>query len=293
MKINYIEPGNENNYFWFIKILIKIVLYRLPFVYQIWQKIGIFRHGKMDNVDYAIEKFFMHIRDLNIDIKNIKGKTILELGPGDSAASALIACSLGAKCILIDANNFISNKIDFYYQLEKRLTEMNYNPPKVNGIKNIHEILKLCNSDYHIEGKTSIKLIKSKSIDLIFSTAVLEHLKLDEFEIIIKEMRRILKDDGFTSHEIDLKDHLNKSLNNLRFSSWIWESNLFSNSGFYTNRLRYSQIIKIFETSGFNVQILKQKKWNKYPINIKLINKEFRNELNEELLISSFNLITN
>ena len=293
MKINYIEPGNKNNYFWFIKILIKIILYRLPFVYQIWQKIGIFRHGKMDNIDYAIEKFFMHIRDLNIDIKNIKGKTILELGPGDSAASALIACSLGAKCILIDANNFISNKIDFYYQLEKRLLEMNYNPPKINGIKNIHEILKLCKSDYYIEGEKSIKLIKSNSIDLIFSTAVLEHLKLDEFEIIIKEMRRILKNDGFTSHEVDLKDHLNKSLNNLRFSSRIWESNLFSNSGFYTNRLRYSQIIKIFETSGFNVQILRQKKWNRYPINIKLINKEFRNELNEELLISSFNLITN
>ena len=293
MKINYIEPGNKNNYFWFIKILIKIILYRLPFVYQIWQKIGIFRHGKMDNIDYAIEKFFMHISDLNIDIKNIKGKTILELGPGDSAASALIACSLGAKCILIDANNFISNKIDFYYQLEKRLLEMNYNPPKINGIKNIHEILKLCKSDYYIEGKKSIKLIKSNSIDLIFSTAVLEHLKLDEFEIIIKEMRRILKNDGFTSHEVDLKDHLNKSLNNLRFSSRIWESNLFSNSGFYTNRLRYSQIIKIFEKSGFNVQIIKQKKWNKYPINIKLINKEFRNELDEELLISSFNLITN
>ena len=293
MKINYIEPGNKNNYFWFIKILIKIILYRLPFVYQIWQKIGIFRHGKMDNIDYAIEKFFMHIRDLNIDIKNIKGKTILELGPGDSAASALIACSLGAKCILIDANNFISNKIDFYYQLEKRLLEMNYNPPKINGIKNIHEILKLCKSDYYIEGEKSIKLIKSNSIDLIFSTAVLEHLKLDEFEIIIKEMRRILKNDGFTSHEVDLKDHLNKSLNNQRFSSRIWESNLFSNSGFYTNRLRYSQIIKIFETSGFNVRILRQKKWNRYPINIKLINKEFRNELNEELLISSFNLITN
>ena len=105
-------------------------------------------------------------------------------------------------------------------------------------------------------------------------------------------MRRILKDDGFI-FQIWFDPDLNKSLNNLRFSSWIWESNLFSNSGFYTNRLRYSQIIKIFETSGFNVQILKQKKWNKYPINIKLINKEFRNELNEELLISSFNLIKN
>jgi predicted SAM-dependent methyltransferase len=293
MKIEYIDPGNKNNYFWFLKILIKIILYRLPFAYQIWQKIGIFRHGKMDDVDYAINTFFMHIRDLNLDIKKMKGKTILELGPGDSAATALIASSLGAKCILVDTNNFISNKINFYYKLEKKLLEMNYNPPKIHKINNVQDLLKLCNSHYFVEGKQSMKSIKSNSVDLIFSMAVLEHLKLNEFETIIKEMRRVLKDDGLTSHEVDLKDHLNKSLNNLRFSKKIWESKTFSNSGFYTNRIRYSKIINIFEASGFKVQILRKKMWNKYPIDINLIDNEFRFEPNDELLISSFNLITN
>ena len=291
MKIDYIEPGNKNNYFWIFKILLKVILSRLPLAYQIWQKVGIFRHGQMDNVDYAIEKFFMHIEDLNLDEKKISGKTILELGPGDSVASALIACSLGAKCILIDTNDFISNKIQFYHILEKRLKEMNYNPPNIQNTKDVYEILKLCNSYYYVQGKQSMKLIKSNSVDLIFSTAVLEHLKLNEFGIIINEMRRVLKKDGLTSHEVDLKDHLNKSLNNLRFSKRIWESKFFSNSGFYTNRIRYSEIIKIFETNGFNVQILRKKMWNKFPIDINSVHKDFRDEPSEEILISSFNLI--
>ena len=115
--------------------------------------------------------------------------------------------------------------------------------------------------------------------------------KLNEFGIIINEMRRVLKKDGLTSHEVDLKDHLNKSLNNLRFSKRIWESKFFSNSGFYTNRIRYSEIIKIFETNGFNVQILRKKMWNKFPIDINSVHKDFRDEPSEEILISSFNLI--
>ena len=52
-----------------------------------------------------------------------------------------------------------------------------------------------------------------------------EQAELDIFEETVYQLRRILKKDGLTSHEIDLKDHLSYSLNNLRFSKNLWESN--------------------------------------------------------------------
>jgi len=292
MKIEYAEAGNKNNYFWIIKIILKIILFRLPFAYQVWKKIGIFRHGKMDNVDYAFNTFLMHIKNLNLDINDIQGKVVLEIGPGDSVATALIVSSLGAKCILIDANNFISNNLDFYQKLHKKLLNFGLNPPDIKQSKNISEILQICNSHYYIEGLSSLKNIDSESIDLIFSTAVLEHIKLNEFKFTIDELKRVLKPGGLSSHEIDLKDHLNMSLNNLRFSEKLWESNLFSESGFYTNRIRYRKIIKIFESSGFKVETISKKIWKDYPLDIKSINDEFKNESVEQMLISSFNLIT-
>jgi len=46
----------------------------------------------------------------------------------------------------------------------------------------------------------------------------LEHIRKKEFVDTIIETKRILKPNGICSHEIDLRDHLNESLNNLRFS---------------------------------------------------------------------------
>ena len=75
-------------------------------------------------------------------------------------------------------------------------------------------------------------LIKSDSIDYIFSHSVLEHIRLFELEETINQMYRILKKGGFVSHNINYKDHLDEGLNNLRFPTSLWESNLFANSGF-------------------------------------------------------------
>lgn len=63
-----------------------------------------------------------------------------------------------------------------------------------------------------------------------------------------------LKQNGLISSRIDIRDHIEHSLNNLRFSNKMWESNFMKNSGFYTNRIRYFQMLDIFNKTGFNVQ---------------------------------------
>jgi hypothetical protein len=46
---------------WWFKIMAKIILSRLPFSYKVWQRLGIFRHGYMDQSSYALHVFNEHV----------------------------------------------------------------------------------------------------------------------------------------------------------------------------------------------------------------------------------------
>lgn len=140
-------------------------------------------------------------------------------------------------------------------------------------------------------GLESLRSLSNETVDFIFSQAVLEHISLSDFSNVIKETYRILKFGGVASHKIDLKDHLGGSLNNLRFSKMVWESNLFSLSGFYTNRLRASEIVELFKESCFNIVGYKESRWEEIPISRDLIHPEFACLTKNDLLISGVEIV--
>ena len=119
---------------------------------------------------------------------------------------------------------------------------------------------------YHTGGLESLRAIPDNSVDFIWSQAVLEHVRKADFLDTLREMQRVLGTHGVCSHRIDLTDHLGGSLNNLRFSYRIWESTLFSSSGFYTNRIRYSEMLRLFGEAGFDVQVCGIDRWPSLPI---------------------------
>ena len=63
---------------WWFKLLIKIVLSRLPISYKRWKIIGIFSHGAMSNEEYSINVFNNHIRDLKIN-NDLKDKLFMKV----------------------------------------------------------------------------------------------------------------------------------------------------------------------------------------------------------------------
>ena len=133
------------------------------------------------------------------------------------------------------------------------------------SFSSVEEMLKQCGAQYLTNGLSSIRTIPSKTVDFIWSQAVLEHVWKREFTEMATEWHRILKPSGFASHEVDLVDHLNHALNNLRFSEAVWESKLFRTSGFYTNRIRFSQMLRIFEQCRFAVRIKAKICWQQMP----------------------------
>jgi len=124
-----------------------------------------------------------------------------------------------------------------------------------------------------------------------FSNAVLEHIPKEEFTQLLFELKRILKKDGICSHRVDLKDHLGGGLNNLRFSSSVWEGSLFRRSGFYTNRIRYGQMLLMFDQAGFSWKVTRKDTWEKLPIVRSSLNVEFQSIPDDDLLISGFDVV--
>lgn len=277
---------------WWGKLLAKLVLSHLPVNYRVWQRLGLFRHGKMDHHAYLVGVFNSHLKRSGFE-NGIAGKTILELGPGDSVGTALVAASQGARSILLDTGAYAVRNIGFYRSLASELSRLGLNPPDLSGVSSLEGVLKACNAIYLTQGLTSLSEIATGSVDLIFSHAVLEHVRRHEFDQTVRECRRVIVPSGKVSHRVDLEDHLGGGLNNLRFSHRIWESQPFVESGFYTNRLRCSEMINAFRASGFDVELLACNSYPELPISRRALNEEFVNWPDDELMIRGFTVVLN
>lgn len=276
---------------WWVKISAKIILSRLPFGYALWQKIGLFRHGHMDRADYVLATFREHVSRAGMH-GALNGKVILELGPGDSIATAILAHCYGARAILLDAGSYATKELSGYKRLASELKRLGVvNVPNFDTAQSLDDVLDACDALYLTGGLKSFANIDNDSVDFIFSQAVLEHVRKHEFMETMKECFRVLKSEGSASHRVDLKDHLDSSLNNLRFSEEIWESGFFSSSGFYTNRIRFSEMIHYFEDACFSVDVLHVDRWEKLPLSRKVMDGQFSQLPEEELNVSGFDVL--
>tara|TARA_Y100000031_G_scaffold77340_1_gene85046 strand:- start:78133 stop:78996 length:864 start_codon:yes stop_codon:yes gene_type:complete len=279
------------SHFWPLKIASKMVLSRLPIGYGFWKKLGLFEWGAMDNHDYPINVFTLHKN------KVFKGglpeKWVgLEIGPGDSIASGMMAWAHGAqKTYLIDAGSFVSKDINFYKCLSRSFEDKGFKVPELSKANSFEDILNAHNIVYLTNGLDSLKSIPSEHVDFLWSHSVLEHVRAHEFNDLMVESARCLKSrTGRISHNIDLMDHLAKSLNNMRFKSTLWESDFWAKSGFYTNRLRASQILDAMTHAGLNITDLQTGAWDKPPVPRDKIAPEFRTLSDKDLCIRTMHV---
>jgi glycosyltransferase involved in cell wall biosynthesis len=193
-----------------------------------------------------------HVSKLNIKNKKWKG---MELGPGDGLLSAFLAPALGSSGLdLVDSADFANKDTDLYCQHIKDFKSAfpKIELPDMVCDSNIEGMLAEVNGKYHSKGLESLKELHDSSYDLIFSQAVLEHVRYCEFVDTMRECYRLLTPEGVMSHVVDFKNHLGGGLNNMRFSSNLWEKDWFSSySGFYTNRIRLHEMVSICKDIGF------------------------------------------
>lgn len=276
---------------WHAKIAAKIILSRLPLPYGFWKKLSLFEHGQMEHPEYSLEVAKKHLDKATFGRRN-GDFTAVELGPGDTITSALAMLALGAnKTIHVDVGAFASTDMSIYRTMADYLRTQKLVAPDLSEIESFEEMTREIPVQYHTEGHLSLANMEPESVDLVWSHAVLEHVGRAEFLETMRQTRRILRKDGVATHVVDLKDHLAYGLNNLRFSEKTWESSFMSKSGFYTNRIRYSEMIALFEKAGFEVCETTKVLFDALPTPKSKLWEPYRKLPDEELMISDFDVV--
>lgn len=279
----------------------KIVMSRLPLPYRVWKRLRLFEHGDMDQPRRAFDTFIEHAASAGVlenssTVPRLAGKgrdfNVLELGPGDSLFTAVIAKSLGASLTwLVDAGPFATKDMEGFIELTNYLLQKGFAPSLANEPNTLDDVLSQCNGRYLTEGVQSLAHLPDASVDFCFSKAVLEHIPRKDFAKLADELMRAMRPDGTCHHRVDLKDHLGGGINNLRFSEARWEGSLFRKSGFYTNRIRFSQMVNVFERAGFECSLPRVLRWGSLPIPLAKLDASFHHLSEEDLLVSGFDII--
>jgi len=281
----------KSNVPWYVKIGAKVVLSRLPVPYRVWSKLGIFKHGPMAEHSYAIDVFEQHWAQRAPAVP-LDGFTALEVGPGNSLVSALVASAFGARrTFLVDTGRFADAPLETYRQATTLLRERGLVVPDVSDATTVDEVLRRVGGVYLVGGIASLRELPDRSIDFAWSQAVLEHVRQAELAPFMTELHRVLRPGCTSSHRVDLRDHLADALHNLRFSDRVWESPLLANSGFYTNRIQLLEMVALFERAGFDVTLPKVDRWAALPTDREKLAPRFRNLRDEDLLVKGFNVV--
>jgi hypothetical protein len=274
---------------WWLKMWAKILLAKLPMSYALWDKFGIFRHGdtakNLDNLYISFQRYV----DFYKKRLGRTPKSVLELGPGDSAGHALCAKANGMdECWLIDAGDYATTEAqhyeDFYAYLQNK--GMAISPALENFSRDA--VLAFTNTHYRTDGVEAMAHIPNESIDLSFSNAVFEHIARDDFGIYMQELFRVHKAGSLSRHAVDLHDHLGGALNSMRFSASFWESHWVRKAGFYTNRLTMEEMVSMAEDAGFIVHVDALQKWHNIPTPQDKMNTAFKHMSEDELNVCMF-----
>lgn len=271
---------------WRMKLALKLVATGLPVPKRLWKTLDVFRHGNMDQGAYALGVFRRHFEAA----KPVAPFVALEMGPGDSIASALVARAHGAaRTYLIDAGDFATKDPEVYLRIADHLQEAGMQVPL--GWRTVPELLEACGAEYLTDGLRSLESIPPGTVDFAWSHAVLEHVRHADFSPTVRALKRCLRTGGRMTHQVDLRDHLGGALNNLRFPRSRWESESWARAGFYTNRLRCREILDVFRGHGFRVEVGGLNHWTAMPTARHHLDGEFQRFSDEELMIRDFFMV--
>lgn len=208
------------------------------------------------------------------------------------------------KCICVDISRLVHSEliertIGYYVKNADRL---NISKPSIKGKLSEDNVEAFLKDNFNIEYCAPCDArdtgLPEGSVDYIASNVTLEHISRVDIEKIMKECRRILKDGGIISLNIDYSDHyshFDKSIsayNYLQFSDEEWKR--YNTSLQYQNRLRNCDYLQIFEQAGFTVLEMEPLRYtpeNEKELDSLKLAEKFKGYSREDLLITNGNFV--
>jgi hypothetical protein len=242
---------------WPVKVLTKLVLGTAGVDYKLLKRAGVVEFGRMEDAQFANETFDLHVLAPLRERGIAPAGTLLELGPGDSVATGILGRAAGFSQVeLIDAGSFADLRPP---GLERLLASLGAEPlglPQAATEAAVLARLQDAGISYRTEGLRSLKLLGSGTITYSFSNTVLQHVYLDELPGLVQELGRLHARGSNTSHSVNFTDHFSGGFVNHSLPAWVMESRLVKRANLYTNRIRATQLLEMFELAGFAVHRL-------------------------------------
>ncbi len=191
-------------------------------------------HGydsRKDQASYVRSVFKKHSTQV-LTHRELSGD-VVEIGPGGNVGVALLFLAAGAStATCVDGFPWVSTNLSVY-------SELAADPG-----------LLLDRLEYRLE-QIERTTLPGASFDIIYSQACLEHVT--DPRLTVKQIARLLRPGGVTSHQIDLRDHRDfaRPLAFLRYPTWVWRA-AQSRRG-WTNRWRRSDWETAFRQEGLEV----------------------------------------
>ena len=226
------QSALRNRIPWWSKVVCKLLLVAIPVRHPTLRKLGLTRHGDMETPEWAYAIFGQHF-DVSKTGCMPQGFTVLELGPGDSVFTALMAYTAGARTTyIVDVAPMAATDVELYRRMASFLKSKGLAAPDLSEARTLDDVLARCNARYLTGGLASLRELPTEGVDFIFSCSVLQHVHLDELPNPLAQLRRVIKQSGVSVHSIDLRDMLGQTLHHLKFPPRIWESAAFRRAAF-------------------------------------------------------------
>lgn len=203
----------------------------------------------------VVDEWLLHLADYTGSAA-LRGKAVLELGPGSDLGIGLYLLAKGAAAYnACDVNDLTQHAPkSFYSALIDRITAVQPGANREYLESQIEGVRRRTASSLRVVVRSDFDLVSSfgaDSIDLVFSQAAFEHF--DDVVRTVQQLSMVCKPGAAIVAEIDLKTHSrwirDKDPNNIyRFSNSIYRAFWFRG---IPNRVRPYQYKEIFERHGW------------------------------------------
>ncbi len=165
----------------------------------------------LEDVKYALQVGKGFVKGLPQGSPSLRGKVVLEIGPGLNFGSALYLTCFGARALVVDP--YLAPWDEEYHpRFYALMRDAIQQETPQQDVTTFNRILSFGGYDPDIlkPVRTSLEDLKgiaTSSVDFIFSNAVFEHLY--DPRLAFKSIARITKTGGMGFHQIDFRDHRN------------------------------------------------------------------------------------
>ncbi len=263
---------------WKLKVLIQFFLSKLP----MGEKINYLLQQL--HKTHSVEKTARRIIGLSESLKKInehirlEGIVVVEIGTGWQPICSILLYLMGVKAchtydhvshVRFELVKMLIDGIEKHLDELAKITSVHVDVLKKRllGLKdsnNLDDFFSKANIIYHAPADATETGLEDKSVDLVYSHAVLEHVPREVAYNLTIESKRILKDSGAAYHLIGLHDHYTSfdkkitKVNFLKYPEWLWSFFVYNKIS-YHNRLREKQFLDIFKSCGAKVEWLENK----------------------------------